>query len=1038
MLTFRRSRVARLWLLALLVVVAAPTDGAAQYFGRNKVQYRTFDFRVLKTPHFDIYFYPEEEVAARDAAGMAERWYARLSTMLDYEFEERQPLILYANQAEFQQTNILGSIGEGTGGVTESAKQRIIMPLTGAYDETDQVLGHELVHAFQYDISGLGRSRGAVSAGARTFVTAPLWFTEGMAEYLTVGPISTLTAMWLRDAALRGEVPSIERLTNDPRIFPYRYGHAVWAYIAGRWGDAVIGQILKLVGQGVPYEEAFERLLNQSLDDISEQWEASVRRAYLPMLADRPEPSEFARPLITERRGGGQLNVSPVLSPDGRYLAFLSERDLDVDLWLADATTGKVIRRLQKGTAFDPHFASLNFISSAGTFSPDSRQFAFAAQRAGRDVLVVLDVQRARRVREYAVPGLGDISNPNWSPDGQTIIVSATRGGISDLYAVDVRSGDVRQLTDDRYADLQPVYSPDGRTVAFVSDREVTDLQQLRYGDHRIFLLDVASGAIRQAPAMERQNINPAWGRDGSLYFISDRSGIANVYRVVPETGALTQVTQIFTGVSGITDLSPALTTARSVDRLVFTAYEDGGYNLYELSNPRDLAGTPVPTPSLVLVGADSIPLPAVLPPLPRPAEPPYTRVAQLLTDPNFGLPPVSAVAAYDVVNYSPRLSLDFLGQPQVGVRTGGVFGRGGVSGGIFGVFSDMLGRHTLYGAVQAQGQFDEIGFATIYLNQRNRWNWGVAAQRLPQVYGYYAYDQAGFPYAVRARYFDTGLRGIAQYPFSTVQRIEFSGGLRRFSRDFQFYNLATGERSDQDGRAFNLAEASAALVYDNSLSGYTSPFAGQRYRFELSPTFGTIQFVQGLADYRRYFFARPFTLALRAMHYGRYGRDAEDSTAFYPIFLGYSSLIRGYYDTFNACTGANDLEARAACALLNPLYGSRVGVFNAELRFPLIRQVVVGPGIGLPPIEGIAFADAGIAWNSGDELRFQRLQLQPNPAQPDLLEADPSRRALLTSGGVGARVNLLGLFILEIDYVNAFDWPGRGWHWQFSLQPGF
>src|SRR5205085_2735557 len=150
----------------------------------NKVQYESFDFKVMKTEHFDIYFYPQEETAVRDAARMAERWYHRLSTLFRHDFSARKPLVLYADQTDFQQTNtISGEIGEGTGGVTEALKNRVILPFTGSYAENDHVLGHELVHAFQYDIAGEGRGR----AGTEGLSRLPLWLIEGMAEYFSLG-----------------------------------------------------------------------------------------------------------------------------------------------------------------------------------------------------------------------------------------------------------------------------------------------------------------------------------------------------------------------------------------------------------------------------------------------------------------------------------------------------------------------------------------------------------------------------------------------------------------------------------------------------------------------------------------------------------------------------------------------------------------------------------------------------------------------------------------------------------------------------------
>ena len=230
-------------LMVVLGVGILATPAAAQYFGQNKVQYRSFNFQSIQTEHFDIYYYPDERGGALDAARMAERAYARLSRILHHQFSSRKPIILYASQSDFQQTNVVDASGEGLGGVTEFFKHRAVLPFTGSYAEFEHVLQHEMVHQFQYDVYSRGRAGGGVQT--LMAVNPPLWFMEGMAEYLSLGPINPETAMWLRDAALEGHLPSIEEMTNDPYIFPYRYGHALWAYIGEKCGDEVIGEILQ-------------------------------------------------------------------------------------------------------------------------------------------------------------------------------------------------------------------------------------------------------------------------------------------------------------------------------------------------------------------------------------------------------------------------------------------------------------------------------------------------------------------------------------------------------------------------------------------------------------------------------------------------------------------------------------------------------------------------------------------------------------------------------------------------------------------------
>src|SRR6266705_3495716 len=266
------------WLILFAITLCAtPARGGAQYFGQNKVQYRSFNFQTIQTEHFDIYDYPDERPGALDAARMAERAYARLSRILHHQFQSRKPIILYASQSDFQQTNVVDATGEGLGGVTEFFKHRMVLPFTGAYEELEHVIGHEMVHQFQYDVF----SRGRIGAGVQTLINVnpPLWFMEGMAEYLSIGPLDPHTTMWLRDAALEGHLPTIEQLTSDKRIFPYRFRHALFAYVGERWGDEVIGEILQSSTSG-GVAGACKRALVLSLDELSNEWRGAVQTTW--------------------------------------------------------------------------------------------------------------------------------------------------------------------------------------------------------------------------------------------------------------------------------------------------------------------------------------------------------------------------------------------------------------------------------------------------------------------------------------------------------------------------------------------------------------------------------------------------------------------------------------------------------------------------------------------------------------------------------------------------------------------------------------
>jgi Tol biopolymer transport system component len=996
----------------LLAAAAAPRAVQAQYFGQNVVRHDRFDFRVLETENFDIHYYPEQAEAVQQAALMAERWNERLSQLLDHRLTGRQPLILYANHPHFRQTNtVLGGIGEGTGGVTEAFKRRVVLPFAGSLAATDHVLGHELVHAFQFDITGQGRG----AAGMPTALRLPLWFIEGMAEYLSIGPFDPHTAMWMRDAVLREELPSISRL-DDWRFFPYRYGHAFWAYVAGRWGDEVVGQILKAAGPRGQALTAIEEVLGVEIDELSEAWHESLRTAYDPIIRATQAPNAIGQPLLTPRTAG-HINVGPALSPDGRRVVFLSERDLlSIDLFLADAETGEIIRRLVR-TAADPHFDSLQFINSAGGWHPDNRRFVFSAIVRARPVLTIVDTETGRTQEEIRFEELGEIFNPKWSPDGRAIAFSANVGGFTNLYVYEMEEQQLRQLTDDAYAAFDPAWSADGRRLAFVTDRFTTNLDRLSAGPFQIGVIDVQTGEVSHLAGFEdAKNINPQWSRDGRhLYFLSDRQGITNVYRTDLEARETTQVTNIATGVSGISADSPALSVAAAADRLVFSAFEGGDYNIYAIAGATALAGSRL---TVLPEGVNAAMLP--------PRSDPGGEVAGLLGRPAAGLP---EHREFQVEPYRSRLSLDFIGQPTVAVgadRFGAFLG-----GGISFMFSDMLGHHQVATTVQVNGGIRDFGGLIGYQNRTRRFNWGGALQRVPILTGGGLSQRTtvvdGTPVLVEELFLDrqiyNQLGGLFNYPFSRAHRVEFGAGVTHlgFDREVRtrIFSLATGRQVGEDRQSLpspagvTFGEASTALVYDTSLFGATSPILGRRYRLEYGQMAGDLQFANILADYREYVMpVRPFTIAGRVLHFGRYGGGAEDPRLF-PLFVGYPNLVRGYaLGSFSA--GEQEV--------FNRLIGSRLMVANVELRWPLLGVFTGGRQFYGPlPLEGVIFGDAGVAWQRG--------------TSPSFFGGD---REPVTSVGAGVRMNVFGFAVVEVDFVRPLQRPQQGWMWQFSFQPGF
>ena len=1058
---------------AMVAASSAATPAAAQsYFGQNQVQYDRFDWRVLETEHFLIYYYPEERAASVDAARMAERSYARLSRILDHQFREKKPIVLFASRTDFGQNNVTGDLGEATGGVTEALRHRMLLNFTGDYRSFEHVLTHEMVHAFQYDIFARGKAGTGLQNLAQNL--PPLWFAEGMAEYLSLGPSTTQTNAWMRDAAMNGRLPTIKQLTEQPdRYFPYRYGHAFWAYVGQRWGDETIGQIMNAV-PSVGVERAFKRELGMSLEDLADEWREGLQNQHLPQIATLDRARKFAQPLLTNRRSGGEVFVAPALSNNGKYIAFLSNGsfargEVFIDLWLGDAETGKRIKRLVKST-LDPNFEELRLLYSQSAFSPDGKYLAFTAQHEGRDVLYLLDVKSKKTVRRFKVQ-LEGITGPSWSPDGKRLVFSGNRGGITDLYVIGSDGKNFRQLTNDTFGDLQPAWSPDGRTIAFATDRgEDADLASLRLPHWRIAVYDMEKGRVDVLPNQRGLNTNPQWAPDGkSVAFVSDRTGIANVFLYDFDTREHYQLTNVAGAVSSFTEYSPSISWARGADRLAFNYYDNGDYTIWQVSNPRSLRKAPYRNPETPVAATiasvvapaqgdantqdlprvdRTLPVPATRFTAPQPStagadsEPSARRtitIAALLDSAELALPDTSKFQDY---KYHIRFQPDYVARPSIGYAPDN-YGRN-VFGGTTVILSDMLGNHRLAIAGEINGRMSEAQMFLGYSNLGRRLQYNANFSQFP----YYflsndslladpTNDALNTEKQEITIYVARMLVGTTSYPLNRFTRFELGGGVNNIARQRIFLrrqilnrNSATAFVSDSIKRdaALNYAEAHLAYVSDNTLFGYTGPIFGRRFRFQVTPVVGGLNWVEYLADYRRYdaVIFNYLTLATRLYSSISIGPDETQ----FMKYIARPDFVRGYDRNnvlFLTCPiiGASSVNCSAV-----QLLGSRVAVANAELRFPLVRRFELGLlPIALPPLDGLFFFDEGMAWSKNQVVYGSK------PTNYD----GNRQRYPLRSYGFGLRLNMFNYAILRWDYAVPLDQPGgRRGFWTWSLWPSF
>ncbi|MCD0489036.1 tolB protein precursor [Pedobacter sp. MC2016-14] len=1018
--TFYRGLIP-LFLLIMLSVFSVQ----AQYFGQNKVRYKNEKFKVLETPHFEIYHYLKNPKLLQKVAQDAEIWYKMHQEIFRDTFLKKNPIILYNNSPDFQQTTALnGEIGIGTGGVTEALKNRVIMPVMELGSQTRHVLGHELVHAFQYHTL-LEKD----SMSLENVSQVPLWMVEGMAEYLSIGKKDAFTSMWMRDALLNRDVPSLKDLTNSNKYFPYRYGQAFWTFVGSVYGDSTIVPLFKATAR-YGYENGLKYTFGYDDKAFSGLWKNAIESHYRPMLRADSSQIKISGTKIIDNKNAGNMNVAPALSPDGKLLAFLSEKDLfGIDLFLADAKTGKILKKLSSQIA-NSHIDDFNFLESAGAWSPDSKSFAFSIFSKGRNKLMVIDVNSGKTKLVTDMGKVEQFGNLTWSPNGKEIAFSGMVEGQSDIFSYDTDTKIITHITDDIYSDYAPSYAPDGKKIIFSSDRvAVMANNQNAVNPINLSIFDLEEKSLTNVPVFSgANNLNAQFSGDSKrIYFLSNRDGFRNLYEYDLANQTANQLTDYFTGISGITEFSPAISVSRT-DEIVYSYYRSQRYTLYN-------AKISTFKPKQVDVQSTNFDA-AILPPQVS------TGVDVINANlGNFARFERTKADSMRIIPYKPKFKLDYLANSGVGISTSR-FGTG-AQGGVVGMFSDILGQNQIIANLSVNGDIYDAGGMVAYINQQNRINWGFALSHTPYLSGFREIVKTTIPVDDQQlnvfddrtniiRTFEQQLQAFGAYPFNKVHRFEtgvavskYSYRVDRFSNYYQDINgvignyfgsdrqrVANEEASTQLGtplKPFSIFQVNASFVGDNSIFGLAAPLDGFRYRIGLEQYFGDYQFYALNFDVRKYVRTKPFTFAARAYTYMRMGEQGEN---LYPLYVGYPYLIRGYEATSlynNQSAGNFDI---------NQLSGSKIAVFNFELRLPFTgpKKLAQIPSNILFTDLNIFF-DAGLAWNEDSKIVFKG-----QPGDDLLPNGTPLERVPALSAGVSLRVNFFGAFVLEPYYAFPFQ----------------
>ncbi len=1006
-------------LMLVILTLLAPCIAWSQSFGKNKITGQRFDWHIHRTEHFDIHYYPSEAKLVPIMAAIAEEAYEKHSEDFEHELQDRTPLILYKSHKDFQETNIiLQELHEGIGGFAELFKHRIVIPFTGSLEAFREVIFHELIHIFQYDII-YQKPHARIYSGEFLY-SPPIWFIEGMADYFAEDN-DAIGEMVVRDASITNNVVPLPQLHNFNRLSSpfvgYKLGQLAVAYLTETYGREKIAEILQGLRQSrtKDIDRVFKEVLGVELKEFDKAWRQTVRRRYWPLIEDRELPDLVAKNLTEESRYSH--NIKPVWSPSGDIIAYVTGNEGFLEIVLMSAKTGERIERVTKRFFREKYEEIRTDFGGFGrslTWAPDGDRIAFIAKHHDANYLLEVNILTAE-LTQYFELDFDNVTSPDYDGSGERIVFSALREGQTDLYVIELLTGEVDRFTFDPFNDTHPSWHPITGEILYTSERGAKN---------RLVLINLNQGTERLLTDGTYNAISPSWTPDGkSILFCSDRQGIYDIHKLeivekdshqrssdqpsaISSQQNSSQQSAISHRQEGVTSPENLLTDSQHADsranekvvstgsgstepvgsrsveveltrltnmmtgcfnpslapdgkHLLFSAYQNGKYDVCIMETAKTIEEkievSSVAEPFVILTEEEQENY--------RVAKRKYSTKSSFALDAIF---PDFSFGADGILRSTVQI-----------------------------VGSDMLGNHRIGVSVMNQSSYLTPDFIAQYGFLTHRTDIGA------MIYNYHEYHILGGIQRRRGILQRiTGLGAYVNYPFDRYHRLDFEFSM--YSKPFSF-NFQTRQPLDPYDDRGLLTMGSIAFVGDTTMWREWAPYTGSRYRVELEQSFpalgSELSLTNVIFDARRYFgFGRRSTLAARLLLGGSFGGDRSY------FYLGGIDTLRGYN--------------------YEELVGTRIGLLNFELRIPFIDVLHFGWPIQwtIGGIRGIAFADLGGAWSDW----------QYGPKNPFRIFVRDKNRIRLddVKAAIGAGLRLrLGVF--SVDFAAA-------WHTDLtSVEPG-
>lgn len=507
-------------------------QGMYTTFGQNRVQYTKFIWSYVRSENFDAYFYSGGRELATFVARTAEEQLSSIEKIVDHRLSGRVEIICYNTQQEFKQANFgLSDQPANLGGVTQVTSNRFYVYFNGNRADLQRQIKEGLALVLINELMFGGNIQDRIQNAA--MLNLPEWYMQGLIGFIGEQWNSDLDNK-LKDQVNSGKLKKFNRLVfKEPKLA----GHSWWRFLVEKYGIEVISNMIYITKLSRNYETALIYVTGIDLKQAGKDWLEYYKDQYAKEDNFRTLPQQEIK---IKKRLTKYIEPKLKVAPKGDFVAFTTNKSGKYKVWTVNLKTSKH-KRIHKG-GIKYYQRELDHSFPMLAWHPGGEKLSYVHEKKGKIYITTVDLLTKKKSKILFLK-FDKITSFAYADNGNSLIISAIRKGQSDLYLYDMQTRRERQITNDPFDDLMPVYADGGSKILFASNRTsdslggAAPLTLSPQNNLDIYLYDLER--VGQVDALKRlsntpniNETNPVEYNNQYYSYLTEYNGIVNKYAV--------------------------------------------------------------------------------------------------------------------------------------------------------------------------------------------------------------------------------------------------------------------------------------------------------------------------------------------------------------------------------------------------------------------------------------------------------------------------------------------------------------------------